>query len=64
MPLMDSTKLKHYIAIVPKTPGVYTWRDAHGKPIYIGKAANLKSRLSNYQNVTDSRIGMMIQEAD
>jgi excinuclease ABC subunit C len=32
----------------PQTPGVYIFRDPKGKPIYIGKAKNLKNRLTSY----------------
>ncbi len=32
----------------PQTPGVYLFRDQTGKPIYIGKAKNLKNRLVSY----------------
>ncbi|WP_236975259.1 excinuclease ABC subunit UvrC [Membranihabitans maritimus] len=34
--------------IIPRTPGVYTFSDKSGTPIYIGKAKNLKNRLSSY----------------
>ncbi|MBI2669935.1 MAG: GIY-YIG nuclease family protein [Candidatus Yanofskybacteria bacterium] len=34
--------------IVPKTPGVYFFRDKHGQILYIGKAVNLKNRLASY----------------
>ena len=33
---------------VPQTPGSYQFKDAHGRVIYVGKAANLRSRLSSY----------------
>lgn len=33
---------------MPSKPGVYTFRDAGGRVIYIGKAANLKSRVRSY----------------
>lgn len=33
---------------VPQTPGVYFFRDGKNSILYIGKAANLRSRLSSY----------------
>lgn len=37
---------------IPTDPGVYRFRDAHGRVIYVGKAKNLRARLSSYfQNV-------------
>lgn len=33
---------------IPSSPGVYVMRDASGKIIYIGKAKNLKKRVSSY----------------
>ncbi len=33
---------------VPKTPGVYVYRDKHGEVIYVGKARNLRQRMSSY----------------
>jgi len=33
---------------IPDTPGSYQFRDANGKVIYVGKAKNLRQRLSNY----------------
>ncbi|MFM7755646.1 MAG: excinuclease ABC subunit UvrC [Actinomycetota bacterium] len=33
---------------IPESPGSYLFKDAHGRVIYVGKAANLRQRLSNY----------------
>lgn len=33
---------------IPESPGSYLFKDAYGRVIYVGKAANLRQRLSNY----------------
>lgn len=33
---------------IPRQPGVYRFRDAQGRVIYVGKAKNLRARLTNY----------------
>ncbi|MCV7415103.1 excinuclease ABC subunit UvrC [Mycolicibacterium litorale] len=33
---------------IPVQPGVYRFRDPHGRVIYVGKAKNLRSRLTSY----------------
>ena len=33
---------------IPESPGVYRFRDKHGRVIYVGKAKNLRSRLNSY----------------
>ncbi|MFT9232971.1 MAG: excinuclease ABC subunit UvrC, partial [Bifidobacterium sp.] len=33
---------------IPNQPGVYKWRDGEGRVIYVGKAKNLRNRLTNY----------------
>src|ERR1044072_3097149 len=33
---------------IPESPGVYKFRDEHGRVIYVGKAKNLRQRLASY----------------
>ena len=33
---------------IPTSPGVYRFRDAHGRVVYVGKAKNLRARLTSY----------------
>lgn len=47
-----SEELKEKIAILPDTPGVYMYFDKEGTVIYVGKAKNLKRRVSSYFNRT------------
>ncbi len=42
--------LKHLVKNLPVNPGVYKMKDSEGKIIYIGKAKNLKNRVSTYFN--------------
>lgn len=39
---------------IPLSPGVYRFSDKHGRVLYIGKAKNLRSRLSNYFGPLDA----------
>ena len=46
----DSSKIKQLIANLPSLPGIYQYFDKSGNIIYIGKAKNLKKRVSSYFN--------------
>ena len=41
-------KLKSIVSAMPEKPGSYQYYDAEGTIIYVGKAKNLKSRVSSY----------------
>jgi len=43
------------VAELPTTPGVYLFKDARGKVIYVGKAVNLRARVRQYTSLSDSR---------
>ena len=45
---MSTDELRAQVAALPAKPGVYTFRDQSGKVIYVGKAANLRSRVRSY----------------
>ena len=44
------TYLKGIVLSLPETPGSYQYLDENGKVIYVGKAKNLKRRVSSYFN--------------
>ena len=45
---MSSVSYRPAPGTIPDKPGVYTFRDATDRVIYVGKAKSLRSRLSNY----------------
>lgn len=51
--MADPTSYRPAPGSIPTEPGVYKFRDADRRVIYVGKAKNLRARLSNYfQDVT------------
>lgn len=51
--MADPTTYRPAPGTIPTEPGVYKFRDENRRVIYVGKAKNLRSRLSNYfQDVT------------
>ena len=48
-------KLQFKAQDVPRKPGVYLFRNSTGRVIYVGKAKNLRNRLSSYFQPSRSR---------
>ena len=46
--MSDALSYRPKAGEIPTTPGVYRFRDATGRILYVGKAKNLRARLSNY----------------
>ncbi|WP_314422563.1 excinuclease ABC subunit UvrC [uncultured Microbacterium sp.] len=46
--MADALSYKPRAGEIPTNPGVYRFRDADGRVLYVGKAKNLRQRLSNY----------------
>ena len=43
---------------LPRTPGVYLFRDGSDDVLYVGKAKSLRARVRSYFNRGDGRLGI------
>jgi len=67
-------KLRERISSFPKSPGVYLMKDSEGRVLYVGKANDLRGRVSSYfQNSADllktrgpdiARMAAMVEDVD
>ncbi len=58
--------LRDKVAQIPALPGVYLWKNAAGKVIYVGKAKSLRARVRSYlsdDKLADRKTGTLVAEA-
>lgn len=59
--MRKSEHIREILSTLPTSPGVYQYFDSKGDIIYVGKAKNLKRRVSSYFNKEQSgKVGLMV----
>jgi len=59
-------ELREKVGQLPFSPGVYLYKDAGGRVIYVGKAKSLRNRVRSYfseDKLADIKTGTLISEA-
>jgi excinuclease ABC subunit C len=62
-----NARLQEKADTAPPQPGVYIFKDAHGRPIYVGKAKSLRHRLRSYfleSRLSDEKRERMLEIAE
>jgi excinuclease ABC subunit C len=61
--MLAGSELSDIISSIPETPGCYIYLDGSDEALYVGKAKNLKRRVSSYfQKLVDSKTRVMLSK--
>ncbi len=52
----NAPDLREQLRSVPESPGCYLWKNADGEILYVGKAIDLRSRMTQYVTGQDERL--------
>lgn len=61
------SRLKDCVSLLPEEPGVYRFYNSEGTVIYVGKAKNLKKRVSSYflaKNANERKVMALVRNID
>ena len=61
--IIRKEEIQESLSVIPEKPGCYTYRDSAGVVIYVGKAKNLRKRISSYfqKNHSDRKVRALIR---
>lgn len=60
---MEKELVRNKLKLLPKMPGCYIMKNSHNKIIYIGKAKNLRNRVSSYfRGKKEGKTALLVEE--